>query len=391
MNEQIISPVKIIKTYQLTAADLDLMITYTGGADAAVLVIKDNRAFAVRDRLLDKLACMRSVLQLDRVFPDPTTADIMEMADTARSSNVSVVLGIGGGSAMDSAKAVSLVLSNGGHLEDYLGPGPSRTPRKKEYPLILIPTTCGTGSEVTRFGVYTSASGRKYTLNTPLLHADVCVLDHAFISTLPPALVAATGFDALSHALETLWNKNATEVSDAAGISAAVMVLASIEEAYHSAQEGKSGGLQELLEAACKAGIAFNLTGTAAVHALSFILGETWHVPHGAACAFTLDDIMNYNMQDPGTVNKLSRIAGQLFPRSDDPGPAEKLRKHIVKLKKKLGLPVFFKDLGLALSAGEIQELFKPALSDPKMNNNIVPLAMKDITRILHGDALKYR
>jgi alcohol dehydrogenase class IV len=380
MIEQILTTTRVISSEGLSAQDLERLIFYYGGPGAGAAVIEDNRPFPLRDGLLSGLEKLVPLRRLNKVFPDPKVADIMDMAGELKDAGAGIIIGIGGGSTMDSAKGVAAVLSNGGDLDDYLGPQATRRIEKKEVKLILIPTTAGTGAEVTKFGVYTARSGRKYTLNNPLLQADAALLVNEFTYGMPPALMAATGFDALSHAMETLWNRNATPVSDRIATRSAVHILRWIRTAYENEKEGHA----EMLRSACMAGIAFNMTGTAAVHALSFILSEEWHVPHGTACAFTLEDVMRINMRDPATCAKLARLSAALSGHGGSYMQlAEELLGRIVELKRALSLPSAFADIGVDKGAEELLPLFEKSLDDPKMKNNIVPFDLKTIGEII--------
>jgi len=374
MLEQAITNTKIIRTEQLSAADVDKLIFYCGGQDANTCIIVDNNPLPPRDKMLDELRKIRSFELLNRVFPDPKVDDIMAMVDELKGKTINVVIGIGGGSSLDAAKAVAAVLSNGGDLNDYLGAEATRKLEKRDVKLILIPTTAGTGSEVTKVGVYTSRSGRKYTLANPLMQADIAILATEYVLGLPPAITASTAFDALSHALETIWNRNATPLSDRAAVESAIYILKWIETAYESSLTGKTDGRAEMLEGACMAGTAFSMTGTAAIHALSFILSEEWHVPHGVACAFTMEDVFRLNTSDVKTRQLLAQIAEALFGKDDEEKLIAALLDRIIALKKKFGLPFTFKDLNIELEENRIGELFDKSLDDPKMKNNIVPM-----------------
>ncbi len=379
MLEQALTSTKIIQTDRLTASELDRLLFYCGGLGARVAVIEDNRPFPVRDGMLEELAGLRPLVRLNRVFPDPKVTDIMKMAEVLKGRRIDVIVGIGGGSTLDSAKAAAVVLSNGGDLEEYLGPAPERRIEKRDIRLILIPTTAGTGSEVTKFGVYTARTGRKYTLNNPLLQADVAVLVNEYTYNLPAPLTAATAFDALSHALETIWNRNATPISDQVAIESAVHILQWMEHAYDHPVEGR----RELLEGACMAGIAFNMTGTAAVHALSFVLSEEWHVPHGVACAFTLEDVLLLNLADEATREKLLRVARAVLGEARDDELIPKLLVHITELKRKFGLPSTFADLGIEGDAQKLAPLFDKAMNDPKMHNNVISMTRESIHNLI--------
>ncbi len=384
MPYRLLSSVKIIETLELDGAALATIARYaTGIGDRALrlAVVRDEYPMPIRTQLIEALKTNAEVIELTRVQPNPRSSDIDAMLNEARLTEYDAVIGIGGGSVLDSAKALAMLASNGGTLNDYLGPAPERKIEKKGLPLILIPTTAGTGSEVTKVGVYTSDSGRKYTLGSPLLLAQVAVLCGALTSSMPPALTAAVGFDALDHAFESIWNKNATPITRSVAIEAAVDVLRILDDAYDASlrlQAPLVGDIdirQKMLLASCKAGVAFNMTGTAAGHALSFILSEEWHVPHGAACAFTLVDIYRHALRDPASAQALATIAKVFFPQVADPMQrCELLLDKIIAMKKRMHMSETFADLGISIAKEDIPRYFERAFSDPKMLNQ-VPIA----------------
>ncbi|WP_304223460.1 iron-containing alcohol dehydrogenase [Gracilinema caldarium] len=437
----IASPTKIIETPCFSAEGLDEALVYctASAGSEPVLCIVDPRPFPLRDRALADLNRLWKLQILDQVVPNPTSADIMDMAAKARRERPAAVIGIGGGSTLDSAKAVAMLLDSPGDLDEYLGPEAPLKPQERKVPLILIPTTTGTGSEVTRFGVYTARSGRKYTLNSPVLQAEAAILSPDLVADLPPPLVAATGYDALTHALETLWNKNATALSDRLALEASAAVLASLEPAWRASvareaererhkerpQPEAGGGtgaapaskeasaLADLQRAATLAGIAFNKTGTAAIHALSFILSEEWHLSHGAACAFFTQNIFDLNMGDPAVRGKFLILAKRVYQeahqeanaggrpesptsRLSDEAYIQYLRDRLVELKYLMGLPDRFSDIpGFTGAAGPdgsvdreaVAALFDKAQSDFKLKNNPVPCT-QDLVRQLVREKL---
>ena len=383
MIEQAITATKIIETTHLSAQALDKLIFYCGGVDAHPCIIHDNNPLPVRDEMIGKLSEMRKIEVLDQVFPDPKVLDIMDMVFSLSGKAVNVIIGIGGGSSLDSAKGVAATLSNGGDLEEYLGAEATKKIEKRDVKLILIPTTAGTGAEVTKVGVYTSLSGRKYTLSHPLLQADIALLVTEYTYSLPATLTAATAFDALSHALETLWNRNATPLSDRAAMESAIHILRWMETAYDSSLSGKKEGRAEMLEGACMAGTAFNMTGTAAIHALSFILSEEWHVPHGVACAFTIEDVLELNINDFQTRGKMALIAKALFGNEKEDELIKRLIGRITGLKKKFNLPFRFSDLKIEMSEDKISAFFNKSLDDPKMKNNIISMDQQKVYNII--------
>jgi alcohol dehydrogenase class IV len=385
MFEQAVTNTKVIKSEYLLAEALEKLIFYCGGEHACPCIIIDNNPLLPRDKMLGGLRSIRPFELQNRVFPDPKVDDIMAMVEELKGKPIDVIVGIGGGSTMDAAKGVAAVLSNGGDLNDYLGAEATRKIGKRDIKLVLIPTTAGTGSEVTKVGVFTARSGRKYTLGHPLLQPDIAVLVTEYVQELPSALTASTAFDALSHALETLWNRNATPLSDKVAVESAVHLLKWMETAYESSLTGATEGRAEMLEGACMAGTAFNMTGTAAVHALSYIFSEEWHVPHGVACAFMLEDVFRLNAADAKVRRQLAKVGEALFGKSDEEKLIVLLLERIVALKKKFGLPSMFEDLHIELDVNRIGELFDKTLNDPKMKNNVVSINSEIIFGLIAG------
>lgn len=375
----LVSSTKVVRVHGFSYDDLVRAAAFlTGKSEPRVLVVKDPRPFPSLDGPLSAFLAGCRGLALDRIVPNPRSADIMEMAAEAREFKPDLVIGIGGGSALDSAKAVCAMAVHGGDLDEYLGPAASRALSERGPKSLMIPTTTGTGSEVTKFGVYTARSGRKYSLGSPFLQADAALLSAALVADIPPALLASTAYDAVTHALETLWNRNATAVSDLVASDALVSLLTYFRLAYDSRTAGRSDYVAELLYAACSAGASFNLTGTAAIHALSFVLSEEWHVPHGAACAFFTEAVYDHNCADPTVLAKLASTARRVFPAdecggpSDDAAAARRLRIELADLKARTGLPSSFRDIGApGLAAARLGELFDKCQDDFKLKNNI--------------------
>ena len=378
------SPTRILALEALDGEGLAAVALYLSASTSSpIVVVRDPRPFSALDPALADLASRRPVAILDRVVPNPRSEDIGAMVEATRlafgGQAPGLVIGIGGGSALDSAKALALMLANPGDLDDYLGLRASRKPEAKGPKLALIPTTTGTGSEVTRFGVYTDRAGRKYTLASPLLQPDAALLVATAVADIPPALLAATAYDAITHALETLWNRNATPVSDSLAHVALVELLRLAGPAYEARRGGRIDGLTAaLLAAACSAGVAFNVTGTAAIHALSFVLSEEWHQPHGVACAFFTDSVYSINSALPAIRAKLALVARDVAGEesfSDDIQAAAWLGERLVALRRSLGLAATFADLGVGaaeLPESRIASLFDKVQDDQKLKNNAV-------------------
>ena len=388
MLEFLASPTHVVERSPLRPDDLDRLVTALAGPAARVAVVCDPTPIASRTALVDGLSARREVVVLDQVRPDPASADVDAMADALAGHPVDLVLAMGGGSTLDSAKGLTVVLGGGGALADYLGPTPARAIEPRRIRLVTVPTTAGTGSEVTRIGVFTAPTGRKYSLVHDALQPDVAVLAPELTHSLPPGGTAATGLDALTHALEPLWSRNATARSDELGTTAAVAVLTHMERAWESARDGGTAGRSEMLRAACLAGITFNGTGNAAIHALSYVLSEEWHVPHGAACAFFLPAVYEWNARVPAIHEKLARVATRLGLEDADPVAA--LRTRITTAMTRMGMATTFAALGIDRTNDALVALFEKTLSDPKMANNVPPVTPEDMATLVTAHNRSY-
>lgn len=377
-----LSPLKVLERKHISKRELLSII----GPYRRIAIVTDNAPIDAKNKLLDSFDRKEAVI-FSNVLPNPRTADIMQMFSDPAFAKCDVIVGIGGGSVLDSAKALAMLKTNGGVLDDYLGNSPKLRIQKRCATLVLFPTTAGTGSEVTKVGVYSSADGRKYTLGSPLMHAHKAVLVQDFVVKAPPALVASTGLDALDHALESIWNKNAKPETLRLSVAAAIEVLSNIRTMYDASvaiREGKAVGeddykaARRMLHASCMAGMAFNLTGTAAGHALSFVLSESWHVPHGTACAFTLNGVFRLSCEIAETRKYLAEVAKPFHPEiTDTEGLVSALEMDIFDLTVYLRQPRRFSDLGIELSREQIDENFERSFDDPKMWNQL-PAATKD-------------
>jgi len=389
MISSLLSGVHILQFENLSGKDLFQILSFAAGKreDLKIAVIFDNAPIPTRESLLAELETYCPLLRFDSVEPNPKSSDIQSMFEDPRFKEADLVLGIGGGSVLDSAKALAMLGTNGGRLDEYLGNTPSRKIEKKNLPLVLIPTTAGTGSEVTKVGVYSEGTGRKYTLGSPLMSAHTALLVGSFLDSIPPALCAATGLDALDHALESIWNKNATTITRSAAEDAAIAVLRHLPPLYRATvqkQKDRRHLQREMLVASTMAGIAFNMTGTAAGHAISFILSEEWHVPHGSACAFSLLEVFDWAAENQETKSSLARIAKPFHPGTTDTNElVTKLREHIATLMQEMHIPHTFKQLGVELKQQDIPSLFARSFSDPKMHNQMPPMHEADLYTLL--------
>jgi alcohol dehydrogenase len=227
----------------------------------------------------------------DQVREDPPEATVLTAADLGRSQGVDGVIAVGGGSSMDVAKVVAVLLGGSQALAQLYGVGNAEGPR---LPLILVPTTAGTGSEVTPVAVITTGETTKAGVSSPVLLPDVAVLDADLTLGLPPAVTAMTGVDAMVHAIEAYTTRHQKNpISDNLARYALELLARNIRTAVH---EGSNREAREnMLLGACFAGQAFANAPVAAVHALAYPLGGHYHIPHGLSNSLVLPSVLEFN------------------------------------------------------------------------------------------------
>tara|TARA_R110002072_G_scaffold130059_1_gene268836 strand:+ start:4276 stop:5442 length:1167 start_codon:yes stop_codon:yes gene_type:complete len=230
-------------------------------------------------------------LVFDQVREDPPEATVQAATDVARAGGVDGVIAVGGGSSMDVAKVVAVLLGGTQTLSELYGVGQVSG---KRLPLILVPTTAGTGSEVTPVAVITTGETTKAGVSSPVLLPDVAVLDAALTLGLPPAVTAMTGVDAMVHAIEAYTSRHKKNpLSDSLAIHALQLLSRNIRTAV---LEGSNQQAREnMLLGACLAGQAFANAPVAAVHALAYPLGGHYHIPHGLSNSLVLPSVLEFN------------------------------------------------------------------------------------------------
>ncbi|MCE5265830.1 MAG: iron-containing alcohol dehydrogenase [Deltaproteobacteria bacterium] len=239
----------------------------------------------------------------DKAVAEPPIELADEGAKLARKKKCDGVVGIGGGSAMDLAKAISVLAANPGKAEDYLGldrvPGPG-------LPKIMVPTTAGTGSEVTFTAVFIRPKlKKKEGMNSPYLYPELALLDPELTLTLPPHPTAATGIDALCHAIESYTSIIASPMSEVMSLEAIRLISDNLRTAVH---DGKNIEAREaMLLGSLYAGLGLANAGVTAVHSLSYPLGGKYGISHGLANTIMLPRVMAFNL--PGAQEKFVDIA----------------------------------------------------------------------------------
>lgn len=226
---------------------------------------------------------------------DSAVVVVAEVAERAKASGAQGLIAIGGGSVIDTAKGANIVFSEGGDLvEDYSGAGTLTRPLR---PLVVIPTTAGTGSECTLAAViYDEKSKTKLSFSDRYLLPSVAVLDPEMTTTLPPGLTASTGMDALTHAIEAAVDIDASPMSDVLACGAIELIFKNIVTAVEDGNNMEARGA--MLIASNMAGMAFSHSMVGCIHAMAHSLGARFHVPHGIANAILLPHGMEYNFEE---------------------------------------------------------------------------------------------
>jgi len=239
----------------------------------------------------------------NKVDPEPGLSLADKAAALAKKNKCDCVVGVGGGSAMDIAKAASILLTNGGKAVDYLGLGKIKKPG---VPKIMIPTSAGTGAEVTFTAVFINEkTGSKGGMNGDPLYPEAAILDPVLTLSLPPSVTASTGIDALTHALEAYTSAQAHPVSEMYSLEAIDLIVSNIRTAYADGRniEARSN----MLLASLLGGKALAMAGVGLVHAMSYPLGGMFGIPHGIANAVLLPYVTDYNLI--GNLEKHANIA----------------------------------------------------------------------------------
>ena len=253
----------------------------------------------------------------EQAEPEPRLELADEGAKAALKRKCDSVIGIGGGSSMDVAKAVAVLAANRGKAVDYLGlnkvPGPG-------LPTIMAPTTAGTGSEVTFTAVFIRKSlKKKEGMNSPYLYPDLALLDPQLTMSLPPGPTATTGLDALCHAIESYTSINASPMSEMMSLEAIGLISENLRTCVHNG--GDLEAREGLLLGSLYAGLGLANAGVTAVHSLSYPLGGKYGIPHGLANTIMLSPVMDFNL--PAALDKFAVIAEVMGEVTDDLPPRE--------------------------------------------------------------------
>ena len=334
--------------------------------------IMDRVTAILRDASVDFVVC-------DRVKPDSGSRLIDETTVELKSSGADVVVGIGGGSSLDTAKAVAALATNAGSALDYAG---LNKVRNRPLPMIAVPTTSGTGSEVTLWSVFTDDTRAvKVAIGGVLIYPSVALCDPELTLGLPAALTAATGMDALAHAIECYTNNNCQPISGALAIEAIRLIGQNLRSAVLNGRDRQSR--YGMMLASTMAGIAMNPTRLGLAHALAMPLGS-WdlRVPHGVVLAVTLPYVMEFNyVAEPERFVEVARALGESVDGLPRLAAAARAVSAVRDLARDVGIPRGLSEFGVR--EDHIVLVIEEAMKSGNVPANPRRTSAEDLTRIL--------
>jgi len=375
---QIMLPVKVY----FGVGSLDTL-----GDEASKLAVK--RALIITDPgvykagLVDpvKEQLSRAKLSVD-VFseaePEPTLPRLDAIAEKLRKDSYDLLVGVGGGSSMDTAKGLSVLLAHGGNAQDYVGI--DKVP-KPGIPIFALPTTAGTGSEVTKNAIFGDPEqGLKLAIVSSYILPRLALVDPTLTYGCPPEVTAACGIDAFVHALECYTGNKANTFSDALALEAVRLIVGSLRTVVKNGSDKEARN--HMSEGALLAGITIATSGTAAVHALAYPLGSQFHVPHGVANGLLLPYVTEYNLS--ANLPKYAIVAKILGVETQGLSlqkAAEQGADTIKALVADIGIPLHLRDLGVLKEALEGMAVATMDVTR-LLANNPKQLTLDDVRRI---------
>lgn len=314
--------------------------------------------FFLTNGLIDRIKELAGNMEVfTDISPNPDVSEVNACSKLIRQKSIDSIIALGGGSSLDLAKAASVCVES---IEDYHGSG--KAIPEAHLPVIAIPTTAGTGSEVTCVSVLTNRkNGRKAPIVSESFYPEAALIDPELLYSLPPYVTASTGIDVLCHAVEGYWSRGHQPICDALAVYAIKNVFQNLIIAYENPKDQEAR--EKMAEASVIAGLAFTLPKTTSSHACSFPLTSIYKIPHGEACGLTLDYFVRVNGGDLHTKQLLDELGYQ---------DADAFADAILGLKKKLGLRIGLKDLNLTKE--QTAELVSLS-HHPNMDNNPVKIS----------------
>ncbi|MDR1625095.1 MAG: iron-containing alcohol dehydrogenase [Spirochaetia bacterium] len=354
-------------------------IARTGAKKILVCTDKELRKLGMT-ALFEKYAAQAgaSCAVVDEILPEPSAAGVEKTLGCVAASDMDMIAAIGGGSVMDTAKLLSVLVGAPYTVRDLLrDPGLAR----KKYTTLMVPTTCGTGSEATGNAILAIPEEQtKKGIVNPCMISDEVILDADMIAKLPGKIVAATGVDALAHCVECYTGKKATPLSDLYAAQGARLIFHNLEKAYNT--PGDTAARQNLLLGAFYGGAAIAGSGTTAVHALAYPLGGRYHVAHGVSNAILFAQVMAFNRD--ACEGRLAGLCDVVYPElagKRGPEKADTIIRRIAEIVKNTEIPVSLKEFGV--KEEDLEDLVVAGSAQKRLlSNNMKEMSLDDIRSI---------
>jgi alcohol dehydrogenase class IV len=340
-------------------------------------IVEKTSAFKTLTELLEELNISYSVFS--EITGEPTDKMIEAGVKLYNEAGSDFIIAIGGGSPLDSAKAIAAMTKLDGEISDYMGKEISG----KFPPLVLIPTTAGTGSEATKFTIITDTLRNvKMLLKGDVLLPELAVIDYTFTMTSPPNITAATGMDALTHAVEAYTSRKGNEMTDMYAIDAIRRIFKYLPEAYKNGSDRKAR--EEMAIASFEAGICINNASVTLVHGMSRPIGALFHVPHGISNAMLIKECLEYVLD--GCNDRFAAIARAIGAADEKIEVAEAAKAFINELAKlchALNIPTLA-EYGIKKDEFEacIDKMATDAMASGSPSNTIKNVTKEDLLTI---------
>lgn len=310
----------------------------------------------------------------DRVTPNPKDHEVMEGASLCRSEGCDLIIAVGGGSPMDCAKGIGVVMGNPGSINDFEGvdmvpnPGP---------PLIFVPTTAGSSADVSQFAIITDTKREvKIAIISKMVIPDIALIDPKTTTTKSSELTAATGMDALCHGFEAFASNASSPLTDMAAITAVQNISENLIKVHNDPLNMVYR--DKMMTASLMAGLAFSNASLGLVHAMAHSLGGGFDLPHGECNALLLEKIVKFNYPSaPDKYDKLAWAMGLDIEGQELSERVKTLSSHIASLRKSLNINITLKELGVEPS--NVPQLARFAFDDPCIATNPREAKIEDI------------
>jgi alcohol dehydrogenase class IV len=348
-----------------------------------------RKALIVSDPIMQKIGhidnCLRHLEEADvdyavycGVHTEPTDRHVEEALQICRDASCDVIIAVGGGSCIDAAKAVAVMMTNDGYIGDYAGG--KRTFDHRPLPLIAVPTTAGTGSEVTKVTVIINTRDDvKMMISQPDLLPQAAIVDATLSMSCPPSVIAASGIDALCHAMEAYLSRKAQPVTDGWALQAIDLIFRHLPSLY--SKQGKAEDFEKVALGAMLAGAAFSNASVTLVHGMSRPIGALFHVPHGISNAMLLPAVLEFTSQSAfERMADIGRIMGPESTSSSREAQSAAMLGAVRKLCRSMSIPNL-RDYGINREAflAAIPKMAADAMASGSPFNNLRRVTIDEI------------